>query len=290
MNLRMDTACVFVVVLAYTTVRADTFDRYTNPVLAQAADSPLVQAIPKLTPTLVAAHNDLFQETGGVLLIVKTNGGNNAKLLAQFARQKTGDTSVPIALLERATSYKAGTDRAIQATAPLVHLYNGFLFNLDLGQVVASEVGGDLRYVDTPTGGYLEPVKGAKLYLVTKHLPGTGAKRPVGRSVLGEAFDPAAINGTYTLHDDGRRTAVLELKVDAEGNLTGGYTSEQTGRRYEVAGKITPTAKHQLVFQVKFPNTAQEFTGYIFTKDATAICGSTRLQGQEFGFYALRDK
>src|SRR5262249_40600960 len=155
-------------------------------------------------------------------------------------RQRTGPTSVPMALLERATSYKPGTERAIQATAPLVHLYDKFEFNLDLGQVVPPSVGGDLRYVDTPEGGYLETVKEARLYLVVKHLPGTEAKKPTGRSGLGEAFDPASISGRYTLHDDGRRTALLELKLDNEGNITGGYTSEQTGRQYEVAGKITP--------------------------------------------------
>jgi hypothetical protein len=269
----------------------DTFDRYTNPVLAQATDSAHVKAIPKLTPKLVADHHDLFQETGGVLLIVKTNAGNHAKLLAQFARQKVDPTkSVPMALLERATSYKPGAERAIQAVAPLVHLYNGFQFNLDLGQVVAPDVGGDLRYVDTPDGGYLEPVKDAKLYLVTKHLPGTEPKKPPGRTVLGEAFDPASIPGTYTLHDDGRRTAQLDLQLDAEGNLTGGYTSTQTGRRYDVTGKLTPTAKHQLTFQVKFPNSVQEFSGHVFTKDAAAIAGTTKLQGQEFAFYAVREK
>jgi hypothetical protein len=287
MKIRLTTLLLF---LLPTLSLADTFDRYTNPILAKAADSPHVKPISKLTSKLVAEHNDLFQETGGVLLIVRTNGGNHAKLLAQFARQKAGMTTVPMALLERATAYKPGHDRALQALAPLVHLYNGFQFNLDLGQVVAPEVGGDLRYVDTPDGGYLEPLKDAKLYLVTKHLPGTEPKKQPGRTTLGEAFDPATIAGSYTLHDDGRRTAHLEITVDAEGNLTGGYTSQQTGRRYDLTGKLTPTAKHHLTFQVKFPNSTQDFTGYVFTKDASSICGSTKLQGQEFGFYAVREK
>lgn len=269
---------------------ADTFDRYTNPILAKAAEANDAKKIDKLTLAQVAKHNDLFQETGGVLLIVRTNQGNNAKLLAQFARQRSGDKQFPIALLERATSYKPGQDRAVQAYASTVHLYDGFQYSLDLGQVVPAAVGGDLRFVDSPEGGYLEPVGSAKLYLVTKHLPGTEAKKPVGRTVLGEAFDPAMIAGSYQLFDDGRRTALLELALDAEGNLTGSYTSEQSGRKYDVAGKITPTMKHQLNFTVKFPNSTQEFTGYVFTRDAKAICGVTKLQGQEFGFYAVREK
>lgn len=271
-------------------IHADTFDRYTNPILSQAAESPLVKPIAKLLPAMVAQHNDLFQETGGVLLIIKTNQGTNAKVLAQFARQRSGDKQVPMVLLERATCYKPGQERALQATAPLIHLYDGFQFQFDLGQVVPSAIGGDIRFVDSPEGGTLEAVGNAKLYLVTKHLPGTEAKKPAGRTVLGEAFDPAAINGTFQLFDDGRRTATLELKVEAEGVLSGGYTSEQSGRKYEVTGKITPTMKHQIVFTVKFPNSTQEFTGYVFTKDARALAGVTRLQGQEFGFYAVREK
>jgi hypothetical protein len=271
-------------------LQADTYDRYTNSVLTKAYESPQVRQIPQLTPQLVVAHNDLFQETGAVLLIVRTNQGNNAKLLVQFAKQKLGMTSVPMALLERATSYKPGTERALQAVTPLVHLYHGFQFNLDLGQVVPAELGGDLRYIDTPQGGALEPVKNAKLYLVTRHLPGTEAKKSAARGALGEAYDPASLAGTYKLHDDGRRSAILDLKLDAEGNLTGRYTSDQSGREYEVTGKVTPTAKHQISFTVTFPNTKQEFTAYVFTKDASAICGSTKLQGQEFGFYAVREK
>ena len=277
--------CVFT-----TSLQADTFDRYINPVLAKAAEQPGVIPIQKLTPELVSKHNDLFQETGAVLLVIRTNGSNNAKVLAQFAKQRTEKGIVPMVLLERATSYKPGQDRAIQAIAPTVHLYDGFQFHFDLGQVVPSQIGGDIRYVDSPTGGYLEAVGNAKLYLITRHLPGTEAKKPSGRTVLGEAFDPLSMAGIYKLSDDGRRQATLELTLDSEGNITGSYTSEQSGRKYDVTGKVTPTMKHQLSFTVKFPNTTQDFTGYVFTKDASAICGFTKMQGQEFGFYAVRDK
>lgn len=271
--------------------RADTFDRYTNPVLAKVAgDSMHAEAVTKLLPAQVAKHNNLFQETGGVLLIIRTNGGNNAKVLAQFAMQRTEKGNAPMILLERATTYKPGQERAIAAQAATVHLYDGFQFNFDLGQVTPASVGGDVRFVNTPEGGYLEAVGSAKIYLVKQHLPGVEDKKTSGRTVLGQAFDSASIAGTYKLHDDGRREAVIELALDAEGNLTGSYTSEQSGRKYDVTGKVTPTMKHQLTFNVKFPNTAQEFTGYVFTKDASTICGVTKMQGQEFGFYAVREK
>jgi hypothetical protein len=282
-------ATAFLLVIP-TLLWADSFDRYTNPILVKASESSDVKPITKLTMAEVAKHNDLFQETGGVLLIVRSNDGNHAKLLAQFARQKQGQQQVPMALLERVTTYKPGQERALQAFAPVVHLYAGFRFSLDLGQVVPEAMTADLKYVENADGGTLEVVGNAKLYLVTKNLPGTEAKKPSGRTVLGEAFDPAAIVGKYQLFDDGRRVAVLELILDAEGNITGGYTSEQSGRQYEVTGKITPTMKHQVNFRVKFPQSVQEFTGYVFTKDASALAGVTKLQGQEFGFYAVREK
>lgn len=280
----------FMAFSATTYLRADTFDRYTNPILAKAIESKDIKPIDKLTPALVAEYSQLFPETGAALLIVRTNSGNNAKLLVQFARQKSHDAQVPMALLERVTSYKPGQERALQAYVVTLHLYDGYQLNLDLGQIVPSSVGGDVRYVQTADGGYLEPVQRAKLFLITKHLPGTEVKKPTGRTGLGESFEPQALNGAYRLIDDGRRKALIELNLDTEGNLSGTYTSEQSGRAYEVHGKITPTMKHQLTFTVKFPNSSQEFTGYLFTKDAAAICGFTKFQGQEFGFYALREK
>lgn len=282
--------CCSILLVTFSNIHADNYDRYINPILAKVAESSEVTPITKLVPAQVAKHNDLFQETGGVLLIIRTNQGNNAKALVQFARQRKEKGAVPMVLMERVISYKPGQDRAIQAQVATVHLYDGFRFSFDLGQVVPEQIGGDVRFIDSPEGGYLEAVGNAKLYLVTKHLPGTEARKPANRTVLGEAFDPASIAGTYKLNDDGRRNAVLELSIDKDGNLAGSYTSEQSGRKYEVAGKITPTMKHQLIFTVKFPNTSQEFTGYIFTKDASAIAGVTRMQGQEFGFYAVKDK
>jgi hypothetical protein len=269
---------------------ADTFDRYTNSVLSKAVESPQVLSIDKLEPRQAARHNTLFEEAGAVLLIVKTNQGHNAKVLVQFARQRNQQETVPLALLERATSYKLGQERALQAFSATVHLYDGFQYSFDLGQVVPTSIGGDVCYRHTPEGGYLEAVGKARMYLVMKHPPGVEDVKTAGKSASGTAFDSTALSGKYKLYDDGRRTAELILAVGDDGKVTGNYTSEQSGREYELTGKVHPTVKHQLSFTVKFPNTMQEFTGFAFTKQADVICGSTRLQGQEFGFYALREK
>lgn len=271
-------------------IQADTFDRYTNSVLSKAVESSQVVAVEKLLPSQVVKHNTLFQETGSALLIVKTNQGHYAKVLVQFARQRNQQETVPMALLERATSYKLGQERAIQAFSATVHLYDGFQYSFDLGQVVPTAIGGDVRYRHTVEGIYLEAVGKARMFLVTKHPQGVEEQKTTRKSAAGTAFESASLAGRYKLYDDGRRMAELVLSIAEDGTVTGSYTSEQSGRGYEISGKVHPTVKHQLNFTVKFPNTTQEFIGFAFTKQADVICGTTRMQGQEFGFYALREK
>lgn len=264
---------------------ADVFDRYNNPLVNRAIDGDSVQEIKKLTPELLGQYGKLT-DSGGAMLVVKTNGSRNAKLVVQEARQRAGDTTVPMLLIERFVCFKPDQDQAKHAAGQTVHLYNGFQFSLDLGQVVPAEVGGDLRFVADGSWGYVEPVGKAKVYLVTKHLPGIEVKKGA-RPGVGDGFDPQYFNGTYQLHDDGRRNAKLTLKVDADGAVTGEYVSEQTGRSYDVYGKLL-TPKHQIQFFVKFPQAEQSFQGFLFTKDAQAICGTSRMQEREFGFYAVR--
>lgn len=266
---------------------ADTFDRYTNSILAQVAGAKGVIEVKKLTPELATQHGGkLVADNGGVLLVVKTNGGFYSKMLVQFARQKAGGKTVPVVLLERVTTYRLGQERAILASAPLVHLYRDFVFQLDLAQVVPSDLGGDLRYFMSGDEGALETIGAAQMFVVTQPIPGTESKKPV-RPIMGEAFEPEHLAGTYRLVDDGRRTARLTLKLNPDGSLAGDYTSEKTGQKYEVTGKLS-AEKHHFEFSVKFPQSVQTFQAWAFTKDAGALCGYTKLQEREFGFYAVR--
>jgi hypothetical protein len=267
--------------------RGDAFDRYINPILSAAPMAEGVQPINKLTPELIGKHNNLFPNSSSCLVIVKTASGRNAKLLVQSARQKAGDSNVSIALLERFVTYREGTERALLASGQNVQLYDGFQFNLEIGQVTPKDVGGDVRFVANDSDGYLEPVGKAKMYLVTKALPGTEPKKGE-RPTAGDPFSNKFFNGTFKLSDDGRRSGVLTLKVDDEGNVTGSYTSDATGGKYDVVGKVPGTPKNQIQFTVIFPQTRQNFTGLIFTRDGAAICGTTVMQGRESAFYAIR--
>jgi hypothetical protein len=105
--------------------------------------------------------------------------------------------------------------------------------------------------------------------------------------VIGPTFEPRYFNGTYKLHDDGRRSGTLTLEVANDGDVSGTYFSDKDGQKYEVSGKIGVT-RHSLQFAIKFPRTQQHFTGWLFTGDGKALTGFSRLQDREAGFYALR--
>ena len=45
---------------------------------------------------------------------------------------------------------------------------------------------------------------------------------------------------------------------------------------------------HAISFAIKFPQVEQTFTGFLFTGNGKAICGTTKLQDRETGFYAER--
>jgi hypothetical protein len=266
---------------------ADAFDRYTNFILTKAPEAAGVQEVKQLTPELISDNDRVLSGTQGALVIVKTNDGRWAKLLVEAAFQKKDGKQLPILLIDRYVTYKEGQERAIQASGHNVHLYEGFQFSLDLGQVVPAAMGGDLRLVaDKKSGSHVEPVGGAKMYLVTRPLPGTEPPKTT-KLVVGETFEPRYFNGTYKLYDDGRRSGTLKLKVENDGEVTGSYYSDKDGQKYDVSGKLG-TPKHTIQFTIKFPRTEQVFQGWLFTGDARAITGFSRLQERENGFYAVR--
>lgn len=275
---------LMIALTACSAAQADAFDRYTNAILSKVPGAEGVKEIPRLTPQLVSENAKLIPNSAAAFVVMRTNGGVNSRLLVQFARQKTEAGTLPITLIDRFVTYKA-TD-ALQASGANLHLYKSFQLNLDLGQIVPDEVGGDLRLGMEGDQPFLEPIGKAKMYLLTKNLPGTEVKK-TSRPEVGQAFEPRFFNGTYRLFDDGRRVAKVTLKVGTDGGVSGEYVSEQSGRNYEVYGKIL-TPKHLIQFTVKFPQSEQVFQGWMFTQGGAAIAGSTKLQEREFGFYAIR--
>lgn len=268
-------------------LRADAFDRYTNPVLAQVPSAAGVRELKELTPEVLADHDRVLPGLTGALLVVRTNEGRYSKLLVEAARQKVaGAALIPVLLLDRYVTYKEGQERTIEAAGQNVRLFAGFHFSLDIGQVVPASLGGDLRFVATGGKVYAEPLGKARLYLVTRPLP-EAAPHKGARLVVGDHFESRYFNGSYKLHDDGRRTGTLTLHVADGGEVTGWYYSDKDGRKYEVAGKVG-TPNYTIAFTIKFPRSVESFHGWLFTGDAKALAGTSRLGDREAGFYALR--
>ena len=150
--------------------------------------------------------------------------------------------------------------------------------------------GGDLSAEAPPPGTpgkhLIRPVGRAKLYLVTKAPPTTATPKSE-KVVVGETFETRYFNGTYKLHDDGRRSGTLTIKVDDAGAVTGTFTSDREGRQYDVSG-MTGNPRHAILFTIRFPRVEQTFQGFLFTGDARALAGTSKLQEREAAFYAVR--
>jgi hypothetical protein len=269
-------------------LRADAFDQYTNDILLKVPKAKGVEKIQKLTPEMMVQNSRVLPGVPGTFLVVVNHEGRMSKLLVQPARQKVGeDKTVPIFLIERFVTFRDGEERAIHAQGKMVRLFPDFHFDLDMGQVVPANLGGDLRFVAKGDEGYVEPVGKAEMYLVTENLPEAKARK-LTRPEVGAKFEPRFFEGDYKLYDDGRRSGTLQLKkVAANGDVLGVYYSDMDGRKYEVSGKVG-NPDYAIQFRITFPRTVQFFHGLMFTGDGRALAGSSRLQDRETGFYAVR--
>lgn len=268
---------------------ADAFDNYTNIILAKIPDAKSVEKITKLTPDMMVRHSQALPGITATFIVVKTNENRFAKLLVMAASQKLPNQDLlPIVMVDRYVTYREGEERTVHANGQNVRLFTDFRFNLDIGQVVPPNAPADVRVVDSKEGACLEPVGKAEMYLVTKHLPEANPAKPA-KLVVGEKFEQRYFNGQYKLYDDGRRSGTLHLTIDDKtSEVSGHYYSDKDGQKYEVSGKLSNSPLHQIQFIITYPRTTQTFTGHLFTGDGRAITGTSRLQGLETGFYAVR--
>jgi hypothetical protein len=267
--------------------RADDFDNYDNTILGKVPEFAGATKITELTPDLLVKYRNVLPNTNALFVVVRTNEGRYCKLLVQPARQKiSADRSVPILLIERFVTYRDGEEKAVEVRGGNVRLFDGFRLSLDLGQVVPESMGGDIRFLAARDKAFAEPVGKAEMYLLTKPMPeATPKKSP--KVAIGKSFEPRYFNGKYKLQDDGRRSGTLVLNVEENNQVSGSYYSDKDGTKYEVNGKVG-TVPHEITFTITFPRSVQQYRGRMFTGDARAIAGSSRLQDRETGFYAVR--
>jgi hypothetical protein len=269
-------------------VRADAFDNYVNALLAKVPASKSAEKITKLTHEMIGQYSRALPGITDAMIVVKTNDNRWAKLLVQHGRQKlSAKDTAPIILVDRYVTYREGEERTIHASGKNIHLFEDFRLNLDLGQIVPQNAPADLRVGVNDGFPFLETVGKAEMYVITKHLPEANPKKPA-KLVIGAKFEPRYFDGSYKLFDDGRRSGTLNLKVADTGEVSGWYYSDKDGQKYEVSGKVSNSPQHRIDFVVTYPRSTQTFVGYLFTGDGRAITGTSRLQNNETGFYAVR--
>lgn len=266
---------------------AQDFDHYVNPILTRLPGLKSVKELKRVSGEQLSDNNRIVPKNSAAFLVVRTNDGRFAKLLAYPARQKVGgDTLLPMLYIERYVTYKEGEERTITASGQKMSLFPGFRLSLDLGQVVPEQMTADVRFVVEGKEVFVEPVGKAKLYLLTEPIKEALPKKE-GKFVLGNKFEARYFNGSFKLHDDGQRSGVLKLKVDDEGGVEGFYYSDRDGSKYEVKGKVG-LPPYNINFAIRFPRFEQVFTGWMFTGDGKAITGSSKILQHETGFYAVR--
>lgn len=265
----------------------DRFDVYSRPALAKLINSETVVIRKKVSTEDLAEHDRVLPKVSASFLVVRTNGNRFSKLQVVPGRQKVGDDKfLPVLIVEKFVTFKDGEERAIASSGSGVTLYPGFRLNLDLGQIVPDDLPGDL-FVRTDTGQlYAEPIGKAQMWQAVLNLPDPLPAQS-GKPVPGEKFLLEHWNGSYLLHDDGRRSGTLEIRVDSQGEVNGSYYSAKDGSKYEVRGKTGP-APHAIQFGIRFPRTEQIYQGCIFTGDLGAIAGTSKFGDRETAFYAIR--
>ncbi len=273
--------------------RADAFDLYTKPIIAKAAEAPEAKAITELTPEMIVQNNQVLPNIEAAMVLVYTNDDRWAKLLVIAARHKlqakpdAEPEFIPILRIERFVTFREASDRAVLASGRGISLFPGFRFHLDMGQVVPAKLGGDLEVSEPqPRQFVVKPLGKAKMWILTKPMA-DAAPQKTQKLEAGAKFEPGYFNGTFKLYDDGRRSGVLRLKVNADNDVSGTFVSDQNGREYAVRGAVAKP-NHKIQFVVQLPQTQEEFDGFMFTGDGKAIAGTCKLQEREASFYAVR--
>lgn len=262
----------------------DDFDLYTNSVLARVPSSPAATAVDQISTGQLFQSKPIIGRENGCLLVVHTDEGNWARLIVTPSFRKHSDGEVPLVLVQRFQCIRPGSENGRLAAGKDIYLFDGFQFNLDLGQVVPEGGGGDIVFVRDGSGGQLRTVGRAKMYRVN---------RPLVEPVAGPSARPGPVSaddfaGSFRLMANGKWSGMLTLKVTGSGEISGSYVSDQTGADYPVRGSLLRPA-HHVKFTIELPMVLQEFDGFMWTQGKNVIAGTTALEGNTFGFVAIRD-
>lgn len=268
---------------------ADDFDRLEGRALAGVPKAEGTVSHPALSVAEIGALPRVLKGVRSGVLVVRTGDGNLARVVVSPAlrkRTEAGGDPVPILVLERFATFEAGPARTRLAQGRDVLLFDGFLYDLDTGQVVPEGLGADLRY-SAKNGGQLEALGGAVVYTMTRS-PLIADAEP-GQPSPGVAIVPGDFAGRYHLIGDGQWSGRLDLQVGDGGAVSGQFRSDQTGQSYPVTGQVQADRANHVTFAIQFPRARQDYDARLWGGRKAALAGTVVLLDGTFGFVAVRE-
>ena len=269
---------------------ADEFDNLDGATLAAMAKDAANPAREGLTPREIGSLPATLRGPRSAFLVATTDQGNVCRLLVSTGLRKPPGgkgEAVPVVVLERFDTFEAGNLKNRLARGKDLLLFEGFRVDLDFGQVVPDDQGGDLRFAEGKAGPSLVAIGGSKIIAPAK-VPRSEAAAPskpsAGRTVL-----PGDFAGRFRVFANGQWSGTLDLKVEAKGVVSGQFRSDQTGTSYPVKGQVAAFPPNKVEFAVELPRTRQEYEALLWVEGKGAMAGTMSMLGRPFGFFALRE-
>ncbi len=271
--------------------RADQFEQLDGPMLVRLIRGPEATARPSLTVVDLGAMPALLRDSRSALVLARTDAGNPARLLLLPELRKPAggrEEPFPVLVVERLDAFDAADPATRLASRKDVVLFDGFLLDLDTGQVVPEGQGGDVVFrAGGAPGPRLEAIGEARLFTLARPPAFDNARTP--QPTPGRAVLPADFAGRYRLFANGQWSGTLDLKAEARGVVTGRFRSDLHGTSYAVTGQVAADAAQKLRFAIAFPRARQEFEGYLWGEGKGAMAGTASLLDRSFGFFAVRE-
>ncbi len=277
-------AMTLMLALQVDTVSADLFDQHTSYWLQQVAKSE--KQSPRLSMESAMRLKGLGPFQTSPCIVIKTNDGNWTKAMVGWGFRRGPEKPVPVLLIERYVTYRGDQEGTTAANGKDIILFAGFSFNFDIGQVVPDGQGGDIRFTEK---GEVQTVEKSQLFGMNgSQVPKVEDRSEIDPAVRDGVF-ATDFTGTWQLNADGRWHGELVLKVENNGRAFGTYTSDESKSQYEVSGRTTGSP-HHMKLELQLDNATQTFDAFLWTKDKSAISGTTMLANRTFGFHAARVK
>lgn len=265
-------------------LQADVFDRHTSDYLRKVAEASAGRT--EIALTDLHKLQPLSRTETTPAAVFQTSEGQWTKATLTLAFRRTEDGLLPILTIERFVTYRNDLSDISNASGTNIMLFAGFAYDFDIGQVVPAEQGGDITFTENKS---IEALNGTKLWGIDGSQLPEEAEDAAPDPADHAGVLPSDFAGIWKVSIDGRWSGTMHLKLDKGRILGGTFISDETKSTYEIFGRVASPPQHAKL-TIQLDNAQQDLDCYLWTKDKSAMAGTSSLAGQVFGFYATREK